>query len=115
MYPSLCLHLFYHFLSLFLTPSPFSTLTPPLLTPFSPPPPPSPPHTVSLQEIHPNSPAAQAGLIPHSDYILGSEMMSAGDDDLYSLIESHDHQEIKLYVYNTDTDNCREVGTIPLQ
>jgi hypothetical protein len=64
-------------------------------------------------EIHPNSPAAQAGLIPHSDYILGSEMMSAGDDDLYSLIESHDHQEIKLYVYNADTDNCREVSLTP--
>ena len=63
------------------------------------------------QEIHPNSPAAQAGLIPHSDYILGSEIMTSGDDDLYSLIESHDHQEIKLYVYNADTGNCREVST----
>ncbi|CAI8042109.1 Golgi reassembly-stacking protein 2 [Geodia barretti] len=40
-------------------------------------------------------------------------MMSTGDDDLYSLIESHDHQEIKLYVYNTDTDNCREVSLTP--
>ena len=37
-------------------------------------------------------------------------MMAAGDDDLYSLIESHDHQEIKLYVYNADTDGCREVS-----
>ena len=64
------------------------------------------------QEIHPNSPAAQAGLIPHTDYILGSEMMVAGDDDLYSLIESHNHQEIKLYVYNADTDSCREVRAL---
>ena len=67
---------------------------------------------VYQQEIHPNSPAAQAGLIPHTDYILGSEMMTAGDDDLYSLIESHDHQEIKLYVYNADTESCREVSNL---
>ena len=65
-----------------------------------------------LQEIHPNSPAAQAGLIPHTDYILGSEMMTSGDDDLYSLIESHNHQEVKLYVYNSETDACREVSYI---
>jgi len=60
------------------------------------------------QEVHPNSPAAQAGLIPHTDYILGSDAM-ATDDDLYTLVETHNHQSLKLYVYNAETDACREV------
>ncbi len=60
--------------------------------------------------MHPNSPAAQAGLIPHTDYILGSEVM-AGDDDLYTIIEGNDHKQIKLFVYNNDTDLCREVSS----
>ena len=63
----------------------------------------------TVQEIHPNSPAAQAGLIPHTDYILGSDMMASSDDDLYTLIESNNHKEIKLFVYNSDQDTCREV------
>lgn len=67
-------------------------------------------HTFTLsQEVHPNSPAAQAGLIPHTDYILGSDAM-VGDDDLYSLIENNNHKEIRLFVYNSDSDACREVG-----
>lgn len=63
-------------------------------------------------EVHPNSPAAQAGLVPHTDYILGSEVMS-GDDDLYAIIENNDHKQIKLFVYNSDTDRCREVLLTP--
>ena len=59
--------------------------------------------------MHPNSPAAQAGLIPHTDYILGSDAM-VGDDDLYSLIENNNHKELRLFVYNSDSDACREVG-----
>ena len=33
-----------------------------------------------------------------------------GDDDLYSLIENNNHKEIRLFVYNSDSDACREVG-----
>ena len=54
-----------------------------------------------------------AGLLPHTDYILGSEQM-AGDDDLYSLIESSLHKQVRLYVYNCNTEQCREVGIIIL-
>ena len=67
-------------------------------------------HVLPLQEIHPNSPAAQAGLIPHTDYILGSDTM-VGDDDLYTLIENNNHKELKLFVFNSDSDVCREVST----
>lgn len=45
----------------------------------------------------------------HSDYILGSDAMATSDDDLYTLIEASNHKQIKLYVYNSETDSCREV------
>ncbi|XP_030044732.1 Golgi reassembly-stacking protein 2-like, partial [Microcaecilia unicolor] len=34
-------------------------------------------------------------------------------EDLFSLIETHEGKPLKLYVYNTDTDNCREVIITP--
>lgn len=34
-------------------------------------------------------------------------------EDLFSLIETHEGKGLKLYVYNTDTDNCREVVITP--
>ena len=55
-----------------------------------------------------NSPAAAAGLIPHTDYILGADLMGP-EDDLYSVIESNIGKNIHLFVYNSDTNRCREV------
>lgn len=34
-------------------------------------------------------------------------------EDLFSLIETHEAKPLKLYMYNTDTDNCREVIITP--
>ena len=31
------------------------------------------------------------------------------EDDFYSLVENSNHKELKLYVYNVDSDMCREV------
>ena len=62
-----------------------------------------------VQEVHPNSPASQAGLIPQTDYILGSDVLVTGDD-LYTLVETHNYQTLKLYVYNAELETCREVG-----
>lgn len=64
-------------------------------------------------EVEPNSPAALAGLRPHSDYIIGADTVMNESEDLFSLIESHEAKPLKLYVYNTDTDNCREVIITP--
>ncbi|KAF6113956.1 golgi reassembly stacking protein 2 [Phyllostomus discolor] len=68
---------------------------------------------VSSLEVEPNSPAALAGLRPHSDYIIGADTVMNESEDLFSLIESHEAKPLKLYVYNTDTDNCREVIITP--
>ncbi|XP_006972469.1 Golgi reassembly-stacking protein 2 [Peromyscus maniculatus bairdii] len=64
-------------------------------------------------EVEPNSPAALAGLRPHSDYIIGADTVMNESEDLFSLIETHEAKPLKLYVYNTDTDNCREVIITP--
>ncbi|XP_026232125.1 Golgi reassembly-stacking protein 2 isoform X2 [Anabas testudineus] len=64
-------------------------------------------------EVEPNSPAALAGLRAHADYVIGADTVMNESEDLFSLVETHDGKELKLYVYNTDTDNCREVLITP--
>ncbi|XP_018540294.1 Golgi reassembly-stacking protein 2 [Lates calcarifer] len=64
-------------------------------------------------EVEPNSPAALAGLRAYADYIIGADSVMNESEDLFSLIETHEGKELKLYVYNTDTDNCREVVITP--
>lgn len=68
---------------------------------------------IPLQEVHPQSPAEQAGLRAYSDYIIGSDTVLHESEDLFSLIESHDGRPLKLYVYNSDDDMCRELTIIP--
>lgn len=64
-------------------------------------------------EVEPNSPAALAGLRPHTDYIIGADAVMTEMEDLFSIIETYEGKELKLFVYNTDTDNCREVLITP--
>ncbi|XP_063285787.1 Golgi reassembly-stacking protein 2 [Pelobates fuscus] len=64
-------------------------------------------------EVEPNSPAALAGLRTNTDYIIGADTVMNESEDLFSLIETHEGKPLKLYVYNTDTDNCREVVITP--
>lgn len=63
-------------------------------------------HVISVQ---PNSPASVAGLIGDTDYILGAESVLQAADDLISLVQANVGKPIKLYVYNVDYDNVREV------
>lgn len=64
-------------------------------------------------EVESNSPASLAGLRPHTDYIIGADNVMNETEDLFSLIETHEGKGLKLFVYNTDTDNCREVVITP--
>ncbi|XP_020507126.1 Golgi reassembly-stacking protein 2 isoform X2 [Labrus bergylta] len=64
-------------------------------------------------EVEPNSPAAMAGLRAHTDYIIGADTVMNESEDLFSVVETYGGKELKLYVYNTDTDNCREVVITP--
>ncbi|KAL0272334.1 UNVERIFIED_CONTAM: hypothetical protein PYX00_005349 [Menopon gallinae] len=64
-------------------------------------------------EVHPSSPAEAAGLKPFEDYIIGADSLLHESEDLFSLIESHENRSLKLYVYNTVEDSCREVTITP--
>lgn len=88
------------------------------------------------------SPAAAAGLVPHTDFIVGADQVLQDvsstehfflhkysginlhhlhtillkplqSDDFYSLIEANVGRPLKLLVYNTQTDQCREVVVTP--
>ncbi|KAG7187752.1 hypothetical protein KM043_016798 [Ampulex compressa] len=64
-------------------------------------------------EVHPSSPAELAGLRPFTDYIIGADSVLHELEDLYTLIEAHEMRPLKLYVYNTKEDSCREVTITP--
>jgi len=66
-----------------------------------------------ILDIHPNSPAFLAGLLSHSDYIIGADSVLHESEDLFTLVEAHEGRQLKLYVYNTESDSCREVTITP--
>jgi len=70
-------------------------------------------HVWHVLDVEPNSPAYIAGLRPFSDYIIGSDSLLSEQDDLFSLIESHEGRQVKLFVYNSDVDTSREVVLTP--
>lgn len=60
-------------------------------------------------EVEQGSPAQQAGFKAKEDYVIGSDSILQESDDLYNLIEAHEGKALKLFVYNINSDNCREV------
>nr|XP_022326434.1 Golgi reassembly-stacking protein 2-like isoform X1 [Crassostrea virginica] len=66
-----------------------------------------------ILEVQPNSPADLAGLKSETDYIIGADSVLHESEDLFTLIENHEGKPLRLYVYNTDTDSCREVTITP--
>lgn len=64
-------------------------------------------------DVEVNSPAELAGLKPHSDYIIGADQVLQESEDFFSLIEACEGKSLKLLVYNTHTDRCREVLITP--
>ncbi|CAG4981074.1 unnamed protein product [Parnassius apollo] len=64
-------------------------------------------------EVHPSSPAEIAGLKPFTDYIIGADSIMHESEDLFTLIEAHEGRALKLFVYNTSDDTCREVHITP--
>ncbi|KAI8085167.1 GRASP55/65 PDZ-like domain-containing protein [Halteromyces radiatus] len=67
-----------------------------------------------ILDVSPNSPAEMAGIIPHTDYVIGSpQTVLKSDDDFYNLVEENLGKPLRLYVYNTEWDSCREVIIVP--
>ena len=65
-----------------------------------------------ILEVYPNSPAESAGFISNTDYIIGYEMM---DEEFDTFIEQSNQKEVKLFVYNVESDKCRNVAIVPDQ
>ncbi|KRT79462.1 hypothetical protein AMK59_8428 [Oryctes borbonicus] len=66
-----------------------------------------------ILEVHPGSPAELAGLCSFTDYIIGADSVLEENEDLFALIEAHEARNLKLYVYNSVDDACREVTITP--
>jgi hypothetical protein len=61
-----------------------------------------------------NSPADLAGLLPYSDYILGTpEGLLHGESGLGELVEDHIGRPLRLYVYNNEYNVTREITIHP--
>lgn len=55
-----------------------------------------------------------AGIIPYSDYIIGSPHMTLrNEDDFYDLVEQYLGKPLRLYLYNSEWDSCRECIIVP--
>ncbi|KAM5281100.1 LOW QUALITY PROTEIN: Golgi reassembly-stacking protein 1 [Ctenodactylus gundi] len=70
-------------------------------------------HVWHVLDVEPSSPAALAGLCPYTDYVVGSDQILQESEDFFSLIESHEGKPLKLMVYNSESDSCREVTVTP--
>ncbi|KAF7118354.1 hypothetical protein CNMCM5793_007868 [Aspergillus hiratsukae] len=69
-------------------------------------------HVLSIPS--PLSPAYRAGLLPHSDYIIGTPSGTLrGDAALGELVEDHLNRTLVLWVYNSEFDVVREVELVP--
>ncbi|KAF7555630.1 hypothetical protein G7046_g6496 [Stylonectria norvegica] len=65
-------------------------------------------------DVPANSPADLAGLLPYSDYILGSpEGALYGESGLGELVEDYIGRPLRLYVYNNEYNVTREVTIQP--
>ncbi|ELV14173.1 Golgi reassembly-stacking protein 1 [Tupaia chinensis] len=70
-------------------------------------------HVWHVLDVEPSSPAALAGLRPYTDYVVGSDQILQESEDFFTLIESHEGKPLKLMVYNSESDSCREVTVTP--
>ncbi|EAW06684.1 putative Golgi reassembly stacking protein [Aspergillus clavatus NRRL 1] len=69
-------------------------------------------HVLSIPS--PLSPAYRAGLLPHSDYIIGTPSGTLrGEAALGELVEDHLNRTLVLWVYNSEFDVVREVELVP--
>lgn len=67
-----------------------------------------------ILDVPPNSPADTAGLLPYSDYILGTpEGVLHGESGLGELVEDHIGRPLRLYIYNNEYDVTREITIHP--
>ncbi|KAG5175861.1 GRASP55/65 PDZ-like domain-containing protein [Tribonema minus] len=71
-------------------------------------------HLVRVLSVVKNSPAHIAGLMPETDYLLGTaERVFKDTDALHDELMRHLEQTMEIYVYSTETDQVRVVVVLP--
>jgi hypothetical protein len=69
---------------------------------------------IRVLSVEHNSPAAIAGLVPMSDYLLGTTSASFDSDSaLAEVLMVHADRIVEIYVYNSETDLVRVVTLMP--
>lgn len=67
-----------------------------------------------ILDVMSNSPADVAGLLPYSDYVVGSpEGLLRGDAGLGELVEEYENRALRLWVYNHEYNVTRLVTITP--
>ncbi|KAK4626745.1 hypothetical protein CLAFUW4_05115 [Fulvia fulva] len=67
-----------------------------------------------ILDVMPNSPADVAGLLPYSDYVIGSpEGPLRGDAGIGEIVEAFLNRPLRLFVYNQEYDVTRMVTITP--
>lgn len=67
-----------------------------------------------ILDVSANSPAAQAGLQPYADYVIGTTHKHLStQEDFFRLVEERQGEAVRLLVYNRQWDTCREVIIVP--
>merc|ERR1712012_1185280 len=65
-------------------------------------------------QVFPDSPAEEAGLVPMTDYLVGTKSgMFRGINELGEMVSRHDGKSVMIYVYNSETESIREISMKP--
>ncbi|CAL8294779.1 unnamed protein product [Lota lota] len=66
-----------------------------------------------ILDVEERSPASLAGLQAYHDYIVGADQVLQESEDFFSMVEATEGKPLKLLVYNSQSDRCREVVVTP--
>lgn len=69
---------------------------------------------IRVVDVHPSSPAANAGLVPYTDFLLGTDTSLFYDvDDVVKQVSESLNQEMLIHTYNIETKKVRTVHLTP--
>jgi hypothetical protein len=69
---------------------------------------------IRVLDVKPKSPAAVAGLVPDTDFMLGTTTQTLDSvATLAKLLREHENTVLDLYVYNSESDMVRMVALMP--
>lgn len=69
---------------------------------------------IRVVDVHPQSPAAQAGLVPYKDFMLGTDQSLFYDvDDVARQVTDHLNNKMLIHTYNSETKKVRTVELVP--